>query len=180
MAKLVPDITALLLSANETQTNELLRNLERRNRELEKRYVSAGWETVQGRRVGRMEDILRRWVGPLTEAQQRILSRWARELGRSGDEWIESRRRWQRALGDALVLREDRELFHRRIHTLFVEPRQLWPESYRQEYARLRARTLDMLAEIAASTTPGQRRYFSERLLSWANDFERLACAPRG
>lgn len=180
MEQLSPDITALLLTASDGQVRELMTNLERRNRELEKRYVSAGWKKVRQRRIARMEEILRRWIGPLTEAQQQILARWADDLGQSGEAWIENRRRWQRALGEAFALRTDPKRFGERIRILFVEPRQLWPEGYRQEYARLRARTLDMLAEISASGTDEQQRYFNNQLLSWAEDFERLTCTPPG
>lgn len=180
MAKLSPDITALLLTSSDAQVEELMRNLERRTRELEKRYVTAGWKKVKQRRIDRMEEILRRWIGPLTEAQQRALVRWAGELGRSGEGWIESRRRWQRALGEALTQRGDRERFAQRIRILFVEPRQLWPEAYRREYAQLRSRTLDMLAEVAAAETPAQQRYFKAQLIAWTEDFERLSCPYPG
>lgn len=176
MEKLSPDITALLLTASDSQVKELMGNLERRTRELEKRYVTAGWETVQRRRVDRMEEILRHWLGPLSREQQQTLARWAREMGHGGGAWIKSRRHWQQALGEALALRADRQRFAERIHTLFVEPRQLWPESYRQEYERLRVQTLNMLEEIIAKETPGQQRYFKEQLLSWEKDFRHLAC----
>lgn len=180
MEKLSPDISTLLISASDAQVKELMSNLELRNQELEKRYVKAGWKKVRQRRIERMEEILRRWIGPLNEKQQQALERWSRELGKSGDDWIESRRRWQRALGDALAHRADRERFAERIRILFVEPRQLWPEAYRKEYGRLLARTLDMLAEVAAAETPEQQRHFNEKLLSWVDDFERLACRPHG
>lgn len=179
MEKLTPDITALLLSASDAQVNELMSNMEQRNKELENRYVTAGWKKIRQRRIDRMEEILRRWIGPLTEVQQQALERWSEELGPSGGAWMESRRRWQRALRESIDLRDDSERFAERIHTLFVEPRRLWPESYRKEYARLRARTMAMLAEIAAAETPAQIRFFRNNLLSWADDFERLSCGSR-
>ncbi len=177
MEQITPDIVVLLFSAKDMQVNELMSNIERRNRELEKRYVTAGWKKIKQRRIDRMEEILRRWIGPLTGKQQEVLKRWSEDLGQSGGAWIESRRRWQRALRESFALRADRERFAKRIHTLFVEPRQLWPESYRKEYARLRERTLVMLAEISAAETPGQVRHFRNQLLSWAEDFEHLTCA---
>lgn len=176
MENISPDITELLLSANDAQVAELMRNLERRTRELEKQYVTASWRRVQQRRIDKMEEILERWIGALNREQHKALVRWARELGKSGDEWIKSRRRWQHALAGTLALRGDRQQFAEHIHTLFVEPRQLWPASYRKEYARLETRTLDMLAEVAAAGTPGQQHYFREQLLSWAEDFEQLTC----
>lgn len=179
MENVTPDITALLLTASDDQVNELMRNLSKRNRELEKEYVTASWKKIRKRRIERMEEILRRWIGALNSAQEQALERWSLELGQSGEDWIESRRRWQRALEEAFALRGDHDRFQARIHTLFVEPRQLWSESYRQEYARLRGRTLDMLAEIAAARSPAQVRYFRQQMLSWAEDFERLSCPSK-
>jgi hypothetical protein len=176
MLNLTPDIVALLGTASDEQVKELLANLERRTRTLEKRYVTADRKLAQQRRADRMTEILQRWLGVLNGEQRQALIRWARDLGGSGDEWIESRRRWQRALDEALALRGEQERFAARIHTLFVEPRTLWPDSYRREYDRLRSRTLDMLAEVAAAESPGQRHYFRGQLLSWAKDFESLAC----
>ncbi len=176
MEKLTPDITALLLSASDAQVDELMRNMEQRNRELEERYVTASREKIQQHRRERMEKILRRWIGPFNEAQKRALDAWARGLGQSGEAWMESRRRWQRKLEESFALRAEPERFAARIHTLFVEPRQLWPESYQEEYARLRARTLDMLAQMSAAQTPAQEQHFRHQLLSWAEDFEHLAC----
>ncbi len=180
MESLTPDITALLLTASEAQAKELMRNLERRNLELEKRYVTARWKTVRQRRVDRMAEILQRWIGPLSSSQYRVLERWSQDLGQSGAAWMKSRRRWQRALEESFALRGDRERFAARIHTLFVDPQQLWPESYRREYSRLEDRTLEMLVEIAAEETPEQERHFRNELLSWTEDFEELACNPPG
>lgn len=180
MQQLSPDVATLLRSASEQQIEELFTNLEQRNRKLDEEYVSADWETVQARRIERMSEILSRWLGPLEPLQQKAVARWARELGQSGDEWITSRRRWQAALREALNLRDKPERFAARIEQLLVEPESLWPESYRREYARMRSRTLDLLAEIAAQQTPGQLRHLRYELGAWADDFDHLACRAPG
>jgi len=176
MRQLSPDVATLLRSASEQQIEELFTNLEQRNRKLDEEYVSADWETVQARRIERMSELLSRWLGPLEAPQQKAIARWARELGQSGGEWISSRRRWQAALREALKLRAEPERFAARIEQLLVEPESLWPEPYRREYARMRSRTLDLLAEIAALQTPEQLRHLRYELGAWADDFDRLAC----
>lgn len=180
MQQISPDVAALLASANPDQVAELFDNLERRNRELEEEYVTPGWNTVQRQRIKRMSEILVRWVGPLNAAQRRTLADWARELGQGGEAWMQSRRRWQAALREALKLRREPERFEARIEQLMVDPQSLWPESYRLEYARMRSLTLDMLAEVSALQTPEQIRHFRYELDSWADDFEHLACTPPG
>lgn len=176
MENLAPDIAALLLTASDAQVEELMSNLEQSNRELEEKYVTASWQQIRQRRIDRMEEILQRWIGPLNAAQLQALERWAEDLGQGGEDWIASRRRWQRALELALILRNDTEQFQAQIHTLFADPRQLWPESYRKTYARMRERTMDMLAQITAVETPAQERHFRRQLLAWAEDFEHLSC----
>jgi hypothetical protein len=180
MRQLSPDVAALLQSADREQVEELFANLERRNRELDEEYVSADWETVQSRRVERMREILSRWIGALNVEQERVVIRWAKELGQSGNEWIVSRRRWQAALRESLSLRNRPERFEARILQLLIEPDTLWPEAYKREYARMRSRTLDMLAEVSAMQTPEQARRLHRKFGAWADDFDRLACATDG
>jgi hypothetical protein len=177
MRALTPDVVALLQSASDEQVTELFANLEERNRELEEEYVSASWETVQARRTERMSEILRRWLGPLTEAQQQAVAVWARELGQQGAAWIASRRRWQAALRESLALRPEAERFHQRIEQLLLEPERLWPADYRREYARMRSRTLDLLAQVAELQTPVQRQHLRAELDAWSEDFEHLSCS---
>lgn len=179
MENLTPDIAALLLTASDAQVEELMSNLEQRNRELEKQYVTASRKRIRQRRIDRMEEMLRRWIGPLNAPQQQALERWAEDLGPGGEDWMASRDRWQRALDEAFTLRNNPEQFRARIHMLFADPRQLWPESYRKAYASMRERTMEMLAQITAVETPAQERHFRRQLLAWAEDFEQLACPAK-
>jgi len=180
MQQLSPDVAALLRSADAQQLDELFTNLEQRNRELDDEYVSADWETVQKRRIERMDEILSRWLGPLEPRQEQAIAHWAKALGQGGKEWIASRRRWQGALREALTLREDPERYAARVTQLLVEPESLWPVAYQHDYLRMRARTLDMLAEVAAQQTPEQVRHLRHELGAWADDFEELACPATG
>lgn len=177
MQQLSPDVATLLRTADAQQVDELFANLENRNRELEKEYVKADRGSVQKRRSERIEEMLVRWLGPLEKPQEEAIAKWSEELGPGGEAWIANRRRWQSELHKALSLRGDPPRFEARITQLLVEPETLWPETYKREYAPLRARTLDMLAEVAALQTATQVRHLRHELGAWADDFQALACS---
>jgi len=134
-------------------------------------------KTVQRNRIERMSEILSRWLGPLEPEQKKEITRWAMDLGKGGAAWIANRRRWQAALRESLKLRRQPQQLHVRIEQLLVNPEFQWPESYKRDYARMRSRTLDMLASVAALQTPVQERHLRYEFGSWANDFESLACS---
>jgi len=177
MRQLSPDVATLLRTADAQQVDELFANLEKRNRELEKEYVRADRGSVKKRRSERIEEMLVRWLGPLEKPQEEAIAKWSEELGPGGEAWIANRRRWQSELHEALSLRGDPLRFEARITQLLVEPETLWPETYQRDYARMRAHTLDMLAEVAALQTPEQEHHLRHELGSWADDFEQLACS---
>lgn len=177
MLQLSPDVASLLSTANDQQIDELFSNLEERNRELEKEYVNVDEKTVQGNRIDRMSDMISQWLGPLEPEQNKVIARWARDLGTGGEAWIANRRRWQAALRESLKLRGEPHQFQLRIEQLLVNPESLWPDSYKQDYARISSDTLDMLARVSALQTPAQERHLRYELGSWANDFESLACS---
>lgn len=177
MERVAEDAAQILVTATERQVDELLRNLERSNREIEREYRELNAEERQQRRRERTVRLLERWLGALSVEQKHKVEAWSEALGEvSVDAWINNRRRWQQQLVAAIRERKDINHLSARLHHLLIEPEQLWSERYRLEFLRRKALTLDMLAAIALQMTPMQRAHLDHQLLSWAEDFESLAC----
>jgi len=169
----------ILVSASESQLDELAQTLERHNRELEQEYQALQPAERLQRRRERMRDTLERWLGELTASQQQRVADWSQGLGEVDvAAWMANRRRWQQALVATIRDRHDRAVLSRRLRSLLIEPEQHWSEAYRTEQRRRVALTLDVLAGVAKTMTATQQAHLKHELLSWAGQFDSLACAP--
>lgn len=178
LARLAPDIGALLADASDAQLAELFANLEARNAEREAEFVAPDLQTQIDNRSERMREALERWVGRLNEAQRGQVARWSAELAPVSAQWIESRRRWQAALRTATERRADAAAFSGAVNALLLEPRALWPEDFRARVDGNTERTLGLLESLGAGLEPRQVEHLRGRLEGLARDFEALACEP--
>lgn len=181
MGRVADNAAQILVTTSDAQIEELLQSLERKNREVEKEYSGLSEAQRRERRKARLLRLLKRWLGEVNEQQLGHVDNWSEALGEvdlSG--WMNNRRHWQQQLLDAIRQRDDINRLNERLHLLLVEPERLWSDSDRVEYSRRKALTLDMLAAVAQAMTPRQRNHLSDRLLSWAEDFETLACVEEG
>lgn len=168
----------ILVTASEPQLDALAQNLEQHNRELEQEYQALEPAERLQRRRERMTRTLERWLGELTTSQQQRVADWSQGLGEVDVvAWMTNRRRWQQALVAAIRESHERTVLSRRLRSLLVEPELQWSEAYRDEQQRRVALTLDLLAAVAATLTPTQEAHLKHELLSWAGQFDSLACA---
>lgn len=176
MARIAPDAADLLISASDEQIEELFRNIEEKNQELEDLYVDPPLADIYRNRSDRMSERLEKWIGKLNPEQQRLVREWSYRPGSDNTRWMANRRLLQQAFRDLLSERRADPAFKQQFVNLLVSPETLRSESYKalvNEQTRL---TLELLARIAASLSPEQHRRFQETLASMAGDFDRLAC----
>lgn len=177
MERVAADASQVLVSASESQLDELLNNLDNNNRKLEKEYAALTNEQREKQREERMLRLLERWLGDITTMQHQQIKGWSAAIGSEGDSvWMAERRKWQQLLIDAIRRHDEADAMAKDIRVLLVEPETLWSEQYRSEYQRRLDLTLDMLAVVASNVTPLQRAHLDRELLSWADKFESLSC----
>lgn len=177
MERVAVDASQVLVSANEAQLAELLKNLEHNNRKVEKEYAALTNAQREQQREERMARLLERWLGELTTAQGQELKEWSAAIGTEGDSvWMAGRRNWQQRLINVIRRHDEAGGMAKEIRVLLVEPETLWSDQYRREYQRRLELTLDMLAVVASKMTPSQQTHLDRELLSWAGKFESLSC----
>jgi hypothetical protein len=176
MARIGPDVADLLMSASASQLDELFRNIEERNRELEEKYVDPPEEEIYRNRDRRMTDRLAKWIGGLEEAQHAAVREWSAQMGADNAPWMANRRRVQGAFRDLLATRTTDPAFKPRFVHLLTSPEALRTGTYQAISSRHTTFTLDLLVKIGGTLTEAQRRRFLSTLGAWAEDFDHLTC----
>lgn len=179
MERVAVDASRILVTASDTQLDELLHNLERKNRRLESEYQELTPAERVAQREERLTRILERWLGELTTAQTAQVEQWAQQVGAfSAGEWVNNRKNWQQRFVSSVRQADSPQELEEQLVPLFAEPEQLWSEPFRREYQRSLDLTLDMLAEVAADMNTEQRAHLDMELVSWIEQFESLSCTP--
>jgi hypothetical protein len=179
---LAPEAAALLAQASPQQIAALFEAMDRRSREYREDWVDAAPQEIARRRDKRMRARIEGWIGPLNPPQEQALERWSRSQAPTGASFLDSRHRWQAALRQALERRGNGAAFGEDIRTLFARPETIWNPDYLRAAQANRARTLELLAALAAALDDSQRRHLELEVATTAGDLEKLACtggAPR-
>jgi hypothetical protein len=173
-----PRLADLLARSQDEQVQALLDNLREKEDGFRKDFVDAPIDEVERRLAERAEKRLRRWVGRLTDEQRQLIAAWGRELAREQAQSLAMRQRWREGVARALAHRRDAQRFPQMVQQLLLHPESTWTESQRRQFEARRERTQRLLQTLAGSLTHRQRHHFAARTGSWADDLERLSCAP--
>jgi hypothetical protein len=176
MMRIGPDVADIMTTASDAQIDELFRNLERRNRELERTYVDPPLEEILHQRTERMVDRLEKWVGPLEDGQQMAIQGWSTQLGATADQWIANRRRMQAGFRQILAERRDNPAFKQDFITLLTTPALLRTARYQTRLDHHTRLTADLLAAIGSTLTRAQQTHLLAELETLSGDFEFLTC----
>ena len=176
MATIGPDAADILVTASDTQIDELFDNLEKDNQELEQKFVDPPEDELLEKRVERMVERLGRWVDDLNDPQRAAVNQWALELGFTSDQWIAQRRHTQLAFRELLNRRATDPDFKAQFIDLLISPETLRTEVYQARLNRNIDSTLNLLERVGKTMDPNQRAHFLARLESLAQDFDVLAC----
>ncbi len=107
-AQVAPEAAALLMTLDSTQVDELLSNLEERNREELEEESERTPAVRQKRRIRSMTRSLERWTGTATVEQKALIERAITDMNQAGllgedEEWFASQEAWRSDLRAALA-----------------------------------------------------------------------------
>lgn len=173
-----PHLVPVVATLTDRQLEELRTNLETANRKYRETWVDRAEGRIRAERAARMRSRLEWWLGRLGAAQRARVERWAQELQLTGEDALESRRRWQGALLAALTHRDDPKRLQRELRAVLAEPDRYWTESLKRKLAANRDGTHQLLADVAGLMDDAQRARLQGRAETLAADFEHLGCAP--
>jgi len=176
MARIGPDMADILITASDEQVDELFRNIEEENQELQRKYVDPPERDILQNRADRMVDRLERWVGNLTDTQYAAVQQWSEQIGTTTDQWIANRRSVQQAFRKLIATRKDDAAFKEKFTALLVSPEVMRTTVYQARLDRNITFMLDLLTDIERTLTGAQRSHLLAYLESLAEDFDVLAC----
>lgn len=179
MQQASPAIANLLMTASDRQVEELFAGFTKRNQDWLDEYNEQTVESRQDDYRQRMSDELERWFGPLQSKQQQALAVWSEQFEPLGIEGLQNRERWQARLRLLLAQRDNKPAFYAGIEELFLQPEALRSNAYQKRLEYNKNVTIELLYIIGKQLNDEQRSHIAQQALSYAEDFDQLACQPK-
>jgi len=174
MREVSPVAADLLAQLDDEQVQELLANIEEKQRARSKKYQRMSPQQRLKERVKRTEKTAKKFIGRLSKPQKQLISRWAESLGNNQAEWSQSRSRWTASFQTALRARTEPG-FEQAIEQLFVDADSFWSSDYQQRYTANTAHGIELVIALQRSLTSKQQEKLRRELLDWADNFSELA-----
>lgn len=172
----IPDIAEFLLRLDAAQVAQMEKRFAEANRKLVKESAHGTPEERRAEAVKRAIGHLEQWTGRLTLEQRAVV---AVRRGAFPD-MLEDRladRRYRQAEFVALARSRDRARMASELHRLLVDTDAWRRPIYRDKLAHAQRLTFRMIAELAATLTPAQRRHLQERVDDYAEEMARIIAA---
>lgn len=173
-----PDIADILVSATDEQVGELFENLEKKNREIESKFVAPPPQKIIHNRQKRMQKRLNYWLGGLTESQLQAVTDWSLQIEPIAADRVANRRQIQAAWRHLLESRTNRDEIQAALLGLLTNSEGFRTEDYQRKIDVNTQRTLELLSYLLETLTPNQRNHLSKRLESLAEELDQLSCDP--
>jgi hypothetical protein len=173
-----PDIIDILASASDKQIAELFENLEKKNRELEKRIIEQPPAKIIQDRQYRMQKRLRYWFSDLTDSQKQAVKEWSKGLQPIGADWIAHRRKTQDLARRLLEDRKTSVDIEAEFLELITNTKKLRSITYQQKINFNTIKTLALLVNLSKLLTVPQKTHLSNRLRSLVAELDQLSCDP--
>ncbi len=174
LARVSPDIAAVLRTLSDKQVEELSVALARNNRELEKDYSGS---TVAERRAKQDKAIIRafhRFTGRLTAEQEALVRSRTAELHDLSAAWLQRRTAWQREFRRILAGRKSDAAFAAHFTDLALSPNQFDSPRYRELVRENQLRSFELVAAVLRTLSPAQSKLLRKNLSTYASDFDTL------
>ncbi len=166
--KTVLVVAPVLAQLNAAQIMHLSRKLDAANQRYRAEYLVFSKENRKSRRGKRIIRRLQRWTGPLTDAQERLVTGLSDSIPDTYDDWYEYRVRRQQQILDMLRRPASADQLAQILNDWWVEQNGVSPQldtKIRKTWDVIS----DMIVMVDGSLTPKQR----ERVLRRVNDINR-------
>lgn len=173
--KLVPSAVSLANTITDSQRSGLQRRFDNSNRDVMEYYEENSELDRRQDYANRLVKLLNRWLGSLTATQKESIVVWARTLELAGPDRVSARQSWQNALLEALRAPAG-SARDAQIELLMLNPQQYWPPEFSAKFDQNRRLTLEILADVAGTLTPGQRAHFVRYAGEWSKEMLALQC----
>jgi len=173
--QLVIPAKELLTTLTPDQTTSLFENLKEKNQEFKVKYADLSTKESKRRRVKRMRQFLKPWVGRLNKQQHSFIEQWAERFLPSWQLILQERHLWQTQLAYTLTLPHDTKEFHEETTQLLIYPEDRWSSDYRQCLAYNQQLTMELFAAINNSLTKKQIKRRNRHFQDYIQDLTHLS-----
>lgn len=173
--KVAPELVDILLTATAGQKKELFENIAERNEEFKEDYLDLSREKRMRNRVKLLEKIFRRWLGPLTDRQEKIIARYSAQFLPIQQERWTFHLHWQKQLNTLLNDDSQTQAVREGLEKLFTRALDMYQPAY-QHKRRVNIKLVkEMILAVDETLTQEQRRHFFDRIEYLATAFAELA-----
>ncbi len=174
---IVPLSERLLRSLDEEQIAEFFANLEDANDEMYEEFSGRTPETREKNRNKSAIKSIQEFTGRLSTEQRLLVTDALARMQDASEEWIDYQHLWRNKFRELVEARPPEDEYLRLLTELFVYPRNLHSEEYRQRVHDNRMILNDMLEELLAGLSDRQRGRAVRKLEGYAEMLRELAAA---
>ncbi len=178
MLGIVPLSMRFLRSLDDEQVQELFEKFEEVNQEMYEEYSGRTPEEREKNRNKSAVKSVENWTGRLHSEQKQILKDALTRMSDSSEQWITYQREWQRRFRMLIVERPPKDEYRAELTQLFVFPRELHSELYKNQVDSNREILNVALVELLNGLTDKQRRRTVKKLDGYAKDLTKLSQSP--
>lgn len=172
-----PVAVNLLSSLSDTQVQELAKNMEQSQREMEEEFLADSPEATAEARAERTAERVEPWLGNLNREQRQIVDNWSANRGLQAEIWLQGRRNWQLALLD-LLERRNEPTFPVELENLIMNSEKFRGEAYEAMMAESRVAMASLMHDLIKAGDASTLTHLRNRASELNSDFGALACAP--
>ncbi len=170
----MPDLLLLAQDFSDKQVQQIDRALLADNAELQDKHGNRS--DAEQRRYYRekMLENLEDWIGNITEEQEEIVYNWSLTRINTTAGWLEHRNKWRERFIELLGERSSPE-FNTQMQQFLLEPQEFYIPSYRHAVEENRLGFAQLIADLSATLTSGQRVHFQQELAGVIGDLNYLS-----
>ncbi len=177
MLGIVPLAERFLRGLSDEQIAEFFANLDEVNDEMYAEYSGRAPDERETNRNKSALKAIREYTGKLTPEQEQLVTDALARMEDASEEWIAYQREWQRRFRALVTERPDGDAYRAELTQLFVYPRHLHSQEYRERVNSNRVILNAMLEELLAGLSERQRDRVVAELDSYAELLRELAAS---
>ena len=167
----VPALIDVAATLTPGQIEKFSARLEKRNRKLEKEYLSRDEAAYREYIVEEMDDRLSYWLGNLTDSQEQRLVQTADRIERLDARWLAGRRSWQRRVINEL---ERKQGWKDRLKALIMDRTEYTDQEDIEANHRNEQRIYAAVADVLNMRTDKQQQKLLKKLQKWEGNLASL------
>lgn len=176
VTRMIPQVVALFASASDKQLRQLFERFEADNERFRRDNIDISERAQRKQAVNDARDYVERWIGGLSDKQERILRHWGLTYQPMGNDLLEARLAWQQAFRDILALRRRQPQQYEEQLTALLKNRQFGRSAaFNRKIEHNGDALISLYQTLDESLSADQRQRLIKSLHGYAEDFTALA-----